>query len=117
MESKDMNVSELAFGQDIIRARFPWLDVIDDGKHTDDAYFMELKRNKCREINMCLHCKKAECDNCMENPQTGRPPKADFTIFKSLLDKKVSVKGICDELGISRATFFEYKKKIKGENK
>ena len=57
------------------------------------------------EIDRCLNCTKAHCNNCK-----GKCSKEDLLDeVDSLLKQKTNWREICKLLGISRSTFYNYK--------
>ena len=93
-------------------ARRPWLspDAMFEFVHTIDS--QEL-------IDKCCCCNYSECINCIACKsvanRSGRTRKVSGSLLEDFADmiyNKVPQKNICEKLGISRSTYFNYKKEI-----
>lgn len=89
---------------------------------TDDEVF-HGGDSKAR-IAICLGCERHECINCFEThgkykPRTNRKDRMCRMReqFIELYSKGVNGKEICNEMHISKATYFSYKKKFVEEEK
>lgn len=64
------------------------------------------------EIRMCLHCTKAECDDCLSQTSEDKKTKKE-TLFDELFRKGLKEKEVCEIMQISRRTYYYYSKKRK----
>lgn len=65
------------------------------------------------EIDACCFCTKPECVNCLAGgKQTawGKDKQFDKHKFVSLIRSNHNMKEVCENTGMSRATYFRYKK-------
>ena len=93
-------------------ARKPWLspDALFEFKYAIDSQ---------SAIDKCCVCNRAECVNCLARGERigkkGRPraiAENALAEFMSMIQRNVPQKSICEQLGISRKTYFNYKKKL-----
>lgn len=93
----------------------PWNSV-----YRDDPV-KPVSQNTQNEIDFCLHhCPYAntECCNCLEGgtkEKQGRPREVsqnDLERLKEMLRLKIPQAKICRELGVTRQTVYNYKKKL-----
>jgi response regulator of citrate/malate metabolism len=73
---------------------------------------MSLKHVSSEEqalIDKCCNCQYPYCFNCIQKKSSTVPK---YMRFVELITTKLSAKEICEELNISRASYFNYKKRL-----
>ncbi len=89
-------------------ARLPWLSPDAEPEYVYTIDPPEL-------IDKCCHCSKSVCVNCIggeKQDRAGQPKKADLLVFAKLVKDGLSVRQVCENLGIARGTFYNYKNQL-----
>ena len=69
------------------------------------------------EIEICLSCQKAECDNCMDGASEARVPRAVRRMqVTELISRGFDAAQIAKELNIDRSTARYWLKKLRCAN-
>lgn len=73
-----------------------------------------------QSVNLCLHCSKAKCDNCLDGShaadgRNGRPKKYDYTFIASLIKRGIASCHVARMAGCPPYTVAYIKKKLKEE--
>ena len=85
--------------------RYPWNSV--DSLDSTVSFSCEPQQ----DIQDCLNCTRSRCNNCKEskNPcNQRRKLDSNLSLFEKLVRLQKSRQQICNELGISRATYYNY---------
>lgn len=72
------------------------------------------------QINICLNCPKAECNNCLDlpkgreaaSPKVAERMRSARKRFGELFMKGLDRQEICAELGIGKRTYYMYRKEF-----
>ena len=88
-------------GELVVRGRYPWNNRFEKPKTT-----IVFGQDSKQEINKCLACRNAECNNCLCQDKTALAIEK----CESLLQQQKTEQQICALMNISRATFYRYKK-------
>ena len=111
VKAMDKNEEEMLI-RAALKARLPWFSL------DAEPEFMFITDSQ-ETIDKCCCCTKAVCINCVEggkqthagNPYGGKK-KADISVFADLIRDGLSMKQVCELLGIGRATFYNYRKQL-----
>lgn len=89
-------------------ARLPWLS-------PDAEYSMVYTMDTQEQIDQCCHCSRDVCVNCIAGGKQGfigSQKKADLSMFAQLVRDGLSVRQVCESLGIKRSTFYNYRNQL-----
>ena len=81
---------------------YPWFSV--------DALLLseDYKRDSSAQINACLNCAKDICTNCMHSTPVTSEKTKQLERFRLLTKKGMERDQICDELHITKRTYYRY---------
>lgn len=97
-----------------ISARHAWLSV--DSMQSVRKIYSQEEQTK---INKCLSCQYDECVNCLDKHYKHESKRGKNTVdleqLQYLLSLKRTIPEICEEMNISRRTYYNKKKLLGGK--
>ena len=92
-------------------ARLPWLSPDAEPEYAYPTDPQEL-------IDKCCNCPNEDCVDCISGRKRAHPggssKRAELSVFIQLVTEGLSMKQVCNALGIGKRTFYNYKNQMKG---